>query len=110
MTAKDYLSKARRLQELIDSNSEEIVADADPSGYNDTLIAENEEMRRLKKEIHNKIMEIQDVNQKLVLLYRYENFYTWERIATKMGITFQWAHELHRRALNNFAVIHGFDI
>ena len=36
---------------------------------------------------------------RLVLMLRYMNCMTWERIACEMGFTFQWVQELNKRAL-----------
>ena len=45
------------------------------------------------------ILEIKDNKTLEVFSKRYLEFYTWEKIADSMGITFQWVHELHKRGL-----------
>jgi hypothetical protein len=45
------------------------------------------------------ILDIKDNKTLEVFSKRYLEFYTWEKIADSMGITFQWVHELHKRGL-----------
>src|SRR5690606_7789663 len=56
----------------------------------------------LKREIMQKIDAMEDANYKVLLTLRYLNFKTWEEIAVEMGYTFQWVHQLHKRALIEF--------
>lgn len=69
---------------------------------NEIINSEIDNFVDLKTDIHNKIMQISDNTEKLILKYRYIEFLTWEEIAVKLGFTFQWVHVLHKKALNNF--------
>jgi len=72
---------------------------------NEIINSEIDNFVDLKTDIHNKIMQISDNTEKLILKYRYIEFLTWEEIAVKLGFTFQWVHVLHKKALNNFEKI-----
>lgn len=45
------------------------------------------------------ILSLSDDKVLRVFHERYLEFRTWESIADRMGITFQWVHELHKRGL-----------
>lgn len=66
------------------------------------IINDVDKLIDLKREIIHKIDAVQDDNYKLLLTLRYVNFNTWEEIADEMDFSFQWVHELHKRALINF--------
>lgn len=55
-----------------------------------------------KIDITNKINGLSNHDHKLLLNLRYLNFMTWEQIACRMGITFQWCHKIHKDALKEF--------
>lgn len=57
----------------------------------------------LKEEVRERISELKNENERLVLQYRYLCYNTWEQIAEKMDFTVQWVHKLHKRALHNFS-------
>ena len=84
---------ARAIMKIIDFEKK---IDADIDRYVD-----------LKKEIRQRISKIENVNERLVLQYRYSNFDTWEQIAEKMNFTVQWVHELHKRALHSFSKMYN---
>ena len=128
MKAKQYLRQVRRLDNTIDAKIEQIetlrsmstnitttlnpdrVQESKSHDKIEKLIVKIVDLEReitddidalidLKREIMNKIDAVQDDNYKLLLALRYINFKTWEQIAVEMNFTFQWVHQLHRRAL-----------
>jgi DNA-directed RNA polymerase specialized sigma subunit len=56
----------------------------------------------LKADVIRKIEVIENDEYKLLLTLRYLNFKTWEQIAVDMNFTFQWVHQIHKRALIEF--------
>lgn len=71
----------------------------------------NDEIDRyvdLKEEIRNKVEQIQDKNERLILQNRYLLFHTWETIAEELDFTTQWVHEIHKRALQSFSKMFNF--
>lgn len=73
--------------------------------YTQKMNCEIDEFVDLKSEIHSKIMQVQNNDARLILLYRYIDFMKWEDIAFKLGYTRQWILVLHGRALKNFEEI-----
>ena len=61
----------------------------------------------LKNEIIARLDAMPNADYKLLLTSRYLDFETWESIAEIMQFSVQWVHELHKRALKNFAKIYG---
>lgn len=131
MKAKEYLRQVKRLDDIIDAKKEQIeilrsmstniTATLNPNRVQEStshdkvqklivkivdfereIIDNIDELIDLKREIINKIDAVQDDNYKLLLTLRYLNFKTWEEIADEMDFTFQWVHQLHKRALINF--------
>lgn len=49
--------------------------------------------------IERAIDAVPEARLRLLLQYRYLDGLTWEAIAEKMGLSSQWVHVLHRRAL-----------
>lgn len=72
--------------------------------YEQQINAEIDRLVNLRLEIENAIMSVNDDVQREVLERRYLLFEKWEKIAVEMGITFQWAHILHKRALKNIRI------
>ena len=60
---------------------------------------------RLRRDTWAAIGAIVEPRQRLVLQFRYLDGLTWERIAEKMNITYQWACHLHKLALKNFVLV-----
>lgn len=56
----------------------------------------------LKAEAEERIEGVPNEDYRLLLTLRYLRFKTFEEIAVEMGFTFQWIHELHKRALIQF--------
>lgn len=50
------------------------------------------------------IKKVEDEREKLLLEYRYIDCKTFEWIAAEMKLSWQWTHELHRRALNKISI------
>lgn len=53
----------------------------------------------LKMEIREKIHQVEHPNRKIVLQYRYINFFKWEEIAEKMSYSLKQIHRIHSDAL-----------
>lgn len=133
MTAKQYLRQAYRLNELINSDIQELeqlkalsrsISSPNLSGMpsgsrkqeapfvnavikivdlEKVIDAEIDRFVDLKKEIRDKLFQIKDKNERLILQNRYLLFHTWEQIAEELNFTPQWVQEIHKRALKNFS-------
>ena len=75
------------------------------AAYSETIDKRIDELYAVKNEILTAINTVADNTLRELLILRYIKFYTWEEIAVKMGYTFQWAHVLHKRALQNIEKI-----
>jgi DNA-directed RNA polymerase specialized sigma subunit len=67
----------------------------------------NDEIDRfvdLKKEIHDAVDNVKNVNEQLVLRYRYIEFLTWEQISERMNYSIMQVHRIHSNALRNFII------
>lgn len=131
MNAKQYLRQVRRLDNIVNAKLEQVeilramttrmtanlttdkVQESNIPDKISTLICKIVDLEKeiindidklidLKIEIMWKIDSIQNDNYRLLLTLRYLNFKSWEQIAVEMGFTFQWVHELHKRALIEF--------
>jgi DNA-directed RNA polymerase specialized sigma subunit len=58
----------------------------------------------LKQEIHDVIEAVKHPDQKLVLRYRYIEFFTWEETAKKLNYSLKQIHRIHSAALQNVVV------
>lgn len=54
------------------------------------------------KEIADKIEQLQDEDEKDILMYRYIKLLRWIDISDKMKLSQQHVHKIHLRALKNF--------
>ena len=128
MKAKYYLRQVRRLDNIVNAKLEQIemlksiatkitsdmsnerVSSSTVSDKVGSTVAKiidleteiNESIDRLielKAEVMRIIDNVEEDDYKLLLTLRYLNFKTWEQIAVEMEFTFQWVHELHKRAL-----------
>lgn len=63
-----------------------------------------DEYADLGNDIRGKINDIDNLELRLLLNYRYIDGLTWELISVKMGFTFQWVHILHSRALGEIKI------
>lgn len=69
------------------------------AAYSERIDERIDELYAVKNEITGAINAVETNTLRQLLILRYINFCTWEKIACEMGITFQWAHILHKRAL-----------
>lgn len=133
MTAKQYLRQAYRLNELINSDIQELeqlkalsksISSPNLSGMpsgsrkqeapfvnavmkivdlEKVIDVEIDRFVDLKKEIRNKLLQIEDKNERLILQNRYLLFHTWGQIAEELNFTTQWVQEIHKKALYKFS-------
>lgn len=134
MTAKEYLMQAYRLNELIDSDTEELehlrelvgrISGSDFSEcvqcsrnteppfekYLSDIIEMEQKIHKelcqlvvLKKQVSGSIGKVSDREERLLLTYRYLNNCTWEEIAEKLHVSNRTVHRIHASALKNFSV------
>ena len=127
MTAKDWLSRAYQIDREIDMLVEEQQKAFDKVcsigkaaagdrvqtskqniqedwsiayiDYTQRIDKKIDDLWDIKAEIFDAINRVENNTYRQLLICRYIKFMTWEHIAVKMDITFQWAHVLHKRAL-----------
>ena len=126
MTAKDYLSQARVLDQAINARLERIArlralvngraarTDGMPRGgagvdWTDTVVKIDEMERALdkdidrlidlKREIAEAIAAVPDMRYRTLLEYRYLCGWSWRRIARTMNYSEDWTRHAHGRAL-----------
>ena len=134
MTSKEYLRQAYRLNELIDSDAEELERLRDLSfkiaggNYGERVISSGrkepsfvryiDEIDEMKQKIHAELCELvllkrnitQAINrmenreERLVLTYRYLSNKTWEQISSILSVSIRTVHRIHQSALNHFSV------
>lgn len=133
MNAKQFLRQAYKLNELIESDKDElenlrslstsIAGDmtqerVQTSASSDKIVNivarivdleneihdEIEQLIALKKQIRDVINKLENVNEKLVLKYRYLMFFQWEEICDKMHYSPRQIHRFHDSALENIEV------
>ena len=130
MTAKEYLSQARRLEQRIGSKLEQMATlrsltqkvttslggervshTRNVSSLEDTILrlveTENEmnqsidALLNLRIEIGKLISALDDPDCILVLEKRYLCYQSWEKIAADLACTVRWVHRLHAKALQS---------
>ena len=126
MTAKEFLSQARDIDNRIDRKIEErerLLAKLTagrmtqltgmPRGGNsdwtdalaryiqldDEIKAEIMDLCRIKREVNEAIDNVEDARLRHLLELRYRNYCTWEAIADEMGYDVRWVYRMHGRAL-----------
>lgn len=133
MNAKQYLKQAYKLNELIESDKEELenlrsLASSisgdmtqervQSSNTNDKIVniisqiieleteinSEIERFIALKKEIRSVINQVEDVNERLVLKYRHLIFLQWDEICTKLNYSRRQMYRIYDSALENVKV------
>ena len=134
MTAKEYLSQAHRLNERINSDLAELDSlrnlavsisggsfgervqhsrDADPPyvkavmkicDMEQKINTEIDRLIDLKSEISIAIGCLTNMDEQMLLRYRYINNYDWEKIAVLMSVSYRTCHRIHSSALKNFSV------
>lgn len=134
MTGREYLNQIRdtdlnirckerevlRLQQDIMylqaiDYSKDIVSGGQPITFEDKIanidVLSNELMREWSSYLRERerarflINAIPSSKQKSVLIDRYVNGYTWEKVAECIGCSVQNIHNLHKRAIRNFEEI-----
>ncbi|MFP3153111.1 DUF1492 domain-containing protein [Lachnospiraceae bacterium ZAX-1] len=68
--------------------------------YEQKINAEIDRFVDLKTEIRRLIQSVDNDEHRIILSERYLNFKRWDRIADDMGRSCQWAHILHKKALD----------
>lgn len=134
MTAKEYLMQAYRLNELIDSDVEELehlrelagrisgpnfgervqtTRNVDPpyvKYLGDIMEMEQKihcELCRLvvlKKQISGSLEKVRDREERLLLTFRYLNNYSWQEISDRLSVSMRTVHRIHASALQHFSV------
>ena len=134
MTAKEFLNHAYRLNELIDSDVEELERlcdlatrisgsnfgervqssrNPDPPfvRYLDDIMEMEQKIHRelcelvvLKKKITESLEKVGNREERLLLTYRYLDNRTWEQIASMLSVSDRTVHRIHASALRNFSV------
>lgn len=133
MTAKEYLSQARFLDERINSKIQQVTSlnelatkctstlsdmPHNPNKGNSTMadavckiIDLQEEINRdidrlvdLKRGIMKVIKAVPDVEYQTILEKRYLCFISWEQIAVDMNYSIQHIHRMHSKALKEITV------
>lgn len=130
MTAKEWLNRGYRLDAEIDQLEEakhrmldtitnttpnyggEVVSGThNPHKYDayveycDKIDRRIDELMLIKEEIQDAIAMVPDNTQRAVLIGRYINFKTWERIACDNGYSCQRIFEIHKKALAQISKI-----
>lgn len=133
MTAKEYLSQAKYLDEQINNKIRQLsilndMATKVTTTYSDMPRGSNQNISRqdsivtkiidfqneinqevdalvdLKKEIYEKIQQVSNPEYRTVLERRYLCLETWEQIAVDMSYSIQHIHRLHSSALSEISV------
>ena len=133
MTAKEYLSQAKYLDEQINNKIRQLsilndMATKVTTTYSDMPRDSNQNISRqdsivtkiidfqneinqevdalvdLKKEIYEKIQQVSNPEYRTVLERRYLCLETWEQIAVDMSYSIQHIHRLHSSALSEISV------
>lgn len=134
MTAKEYLMQAYRLNELIESDVEELehlrdlvgritapsfgervqtTGSSDPPfvkylgeviEMEQKIHSELCELVSLKKQISGSLERVENREERLLLTYRYLNNYSWQEICDRLNVSMRTVHRIHAAALQNFSV------
>jgi DNA-directed RNA polymerase specialized sigma subunit len=134
MTAKEFLKQAYRLNELINSDLEELqglrdlsrsisspVLEEKVSGTKNTdppfvkyvvrivdlekqIQQEVDRLVKLKTDIREAVNRMENVDEKLLLRYRYINFLNWEEICVNLNVSMRTVHRLHSSALHHLKI------
>ncbi len=132
MTAKEYLSQIRRLTNKIirlEREKEQLLEIASSPktntferNYNASrateasfvkyvekadevnrlIQSESARLNELKDSIISAVMELESSDERYLLISRYIEFASWEKIAERLNFSLSWVYKLHGRALRNF--------
>ncbi len=135
MNAKEYLSQATWLDQMIDSKLEQLEAlkslsmkvtssftkekisggNIEKSKMESTIVkvidleneinADIDRLVDLKKDIQDTINKMDDINQQLLLELRYLGGKGWDEIASSMGYDPRTVYRIHGKALKKFEKI-----
>lgn len=134
MTAKQYLSQAKRLDMRINTkleqiqtltdlatnctsvindmprHSSDVVSRTEDSIINlmslqDEVKSEVNELVNMKRDIMCVVKQVADVEQQILLEKRYLCFSAWELISVDMGYSIQYTYRIHERALKEISKI-----
>lgn len=98
----DYSKERVQTSNSNDARYTEIIAKIDE--LERVIQQEIDDMLALKLEIRNVINSVKDNSEKLVLKYRYLNFFTWDKICFEMNVSLKTVHRIHNNALRNVKV------
>ncbi len=130
MQTKEYMLKAFRLNELIESNLRELDNLREMSTYlsgkmtnekvqssnrSDTvanavikIIQLEQEINKdidrlidLKKEVRDIVEKVESDNEKLLLRLRYIEYLSWEEVAEKMNYSLRWVYKLNKKIFSS---------
>ena len=134
MTAKEYLMQAYRLNELIDSDVEELEHLRDLAGrisspnfdervqssknYDPPFVKYLSDIMEMEQKIHQELSQLvvlkkqiseslekaEDREERLLLTYRYFNNFSWQEISDRLCVSNRTVHRIHASALANFIV------
>ena len=127
MTAKEFLTQAYRIEDRIASLKRQLEAIYSPRGQtynniggkgsenvsiteqqaikgskiNDILQGEIARLEQVQIDVHNSISELANINEQLVLRYKYIERFSWEIISYKMGYCDKQVKRIHGKALEH---------
>lgn len=120
MTAKEFLNQAYRLNELIDSDVEELerllnlaTRISVPNFGERVQTSRNpdppfvrylDDIVDMEQKITESLEKVENREERLLLTYRYLDNRTWEQIASMLSVSDRTVHRIHASALRNFSV------
>lgn len=93
-----------RVQGGIDSHDKIGNIVAKIADLDDVINSDIDKLVDLKQEIRTAINNVEDDDEKLLLRYRYINFYGWDEIRKKLCMSMRTVHRVHSSALQNIVV------
>lgn len=93
-----------RVQGGIDSHDKIGSIVAKIADLDDVINSDIDKLVDLKQEIRTTINNVSDNDEKLLLRYRYINFYTWDEICEKFDTSMRNVQRIHSSALQNIIV------
>ncbi len=80
---------------------------ADVIELEDELNKNLKKYNNIRKEITKQIDELKNEKEKMILKYRYLNFFKWEHIAVKLNYEYDYVFKIHKKALINLSKLDG---